>query len=124
MEIVTNRYVTGKFVFDGIASFKTYEGNLPDFVFDSRALILDYEGLQVEREFYSPAYDTDAQRTSRMPDFRNLLTWQPDINTDGSGHAKPGFYTSDKTGRFVGVLHGMDKNGHATTQMFSFEVTK
>lgn len=124
LEIVTNRYITGKFVFDGIASFNTYEGNMPGFEFDSRAVILDYEGLQIQREFYSPKYDNEARRLSRIPDFRNLLTWEPRIKTNDNGKAVVDFYTSDNTGKFVGVIHGIDQNGHAATQLFSFEVKK
>ncbi|RYY31294.1 MAG: hypothetical protein EOO04_01745 [Chitinophagaceae bacterium] len=124
LEIVTNRYITGKFVFDGIASFNTYEGNMPGFVFDSKAVILDYEGLQIQREYYSPVYENEVQRLSRVPDFRTLLAWQPQIKTDETGKAAVNFFTSDNTGSFIGVLHGIDKNGQAATQVFNFEVKK
>jgi hypothetical protein len=124
LEIVTNRFVTGKFVFDGIASFNTYEGNMPGFVFDSKAVILDYEGLQIQREYYSPRYDSESQRLSRVPDFRSLLAWKPQIQTNENGKALVDFYTSDNTGSYIGVLHGIDKDGHASTQLFTLEVKK
>ncbi|MHA4845453.1 hypothetical protein ACX0G7_14870 [Flavitalea antarctica] len=124
LEVVTNRYIMGKFVFDGVANFTSYAGNMPEFVFDPKAVILDYEGLQLEREFYSPAYDTPVRQSSRLPDFRNVLTWQPDLKTGTAGKTNISFYTSDKTGKFVGVIHGIDAKGHAATQVFNFEVTK
>jgi hypothetical protein len=124
LEVVTNRYIVGKFVFDGIASFSSYAGNMPEFVFDPKTVILDYEGLQLEREFYAPVYETDSQKASRLPDFRDLLTWQPDLHTNASGKTNLHFYTSDRTGNFVGVIHGIDANGNAATQVFKIEVTK
>ena len=124
LEVVTNRYITGKFVFDGIASFNSYAGNMPEFQFDPKTVILDYEGLQLEREFYSPVYDTDLQKKSRIADFRNTLTWQPDLQTNISGKTSVQFYTSDRPGKFLGVIHGIDNNGHAATQTISFEVKK
>ncbi|RYZ45522.1 MAG: hypothetical protein EOP49_25070 [Sphingobacteriales bacterium] len=124
LEVVTNRYITGKFVFDGIASFNSYAGDMPDFVFDPRTVLADYEGLQLEREFYAPAYDTEAQKANRIGDFRDLLIWQPEIRTDASGKANTRFYTSDKKGKFIGVLQGIDANGNAASHVFSFEVTK
>ena len=122
LEVVTNRYITGKFVFDGIASFNSYAGDMPEFVLDSRTALLDYEGLQLEREFYSPVYETENQRLSRMPDFRNVLSWQPDVKTNSSGQTTLNFYTSDRKGKFIAVLYGLDESGNAGTQLFNFEV--
>ncbi|MET0242906.1 MAG: hypothetical protein ABW174_05545, partial [Flavitalea sp.] len=124
LEIVTNRYINGKFVYDGIASFSSYSGNMPEFVFDPKTVLVDYEGLQLEREYYSPKYETEAQRASRLADFRDLLLWKPEITTDASGKSAVKFYTSDKKGKYVGVLHGIDAEGNASTTTFSFEVTK
>jgi hypothetical protein len=124
LEVVTNRYISGKFVFDGIASFISYAGNMPEFVFDPKTVILDYEGLQLEREFYAPVYQTENQKTSRLPDFRNLLTWQPDLQTNAEGKTNVQFYTSDRTGNFIGIIHGIDAQGNAATQVFKIQVTR
>ena len=85
---------------------------------------MDYEGLQLEREFYSPQYATEAEVASRMPDFRSLLYWLPEIYTDAAGNAHIEFYTSDISGRYIAVLQGMDDAGHAGSARFSFEVRK
>ncbi|WP_315820031.1 hypothetical protein [Paraflavitalea speifideaquila] len=113
LQVVTDRYVAGDFTFDGIISFTTYHGDLNDLKLDSRAVILDYDGLQMQREFYAPVYETPEQVASRLPDFRNLLYWNPDIQTDASGKAGIHFWTSDLKGRYAGVLQGIDSNGHA-----------
>ena len=86
------------------------------------AVVFDYEGIQFAREFYSPAYDTRDQVASRLPDFRNVLYWSPDIKTDSVGRAVFDFYTSDVKGKYVVVVQGMSKTGRTGSQLFSFDV--
>ena len=122
LEVVTEKYVLGQYVYDGIVSFTTYHGDLEDVKLDTKTVRLDYEGLQLKREFYSPVYETDQQTASRIPDFRNLLFWSPDLKTDLAGNAKVGFYTSDIQGSYVAVLQGIDAEGHAGSYFFTFDV--
>ena len=79
LELVKRRYYYGPMVVDGILNFTTYKGNLQEFEMDDRAVILDYEGMQWQREFYSPLYETEAQAASRPPIsgifYTGLLMW-------------------------------------------------
>jgi hypothetical protein len=120
--VLTDRYVTGEFTYDGIISFTTYHGDLTELKLDTRALIMDYDGLQLQREFYSPAYETAEQKASRLPDFRNLLYWSPDVRTDQKGKATVSFFTSDLKGKYVAVLQGIDTDGNSGSYSFTFEV--
>jgi hypothetical protein len=124
LEVVTNRYINGEFTYEGIVSFTTNHGDLEELKLDPKAMVIDYDGLQLKREFYSPAYDNDQQLASRIPDFRNLLYWSPDVQTDKTGHANINFYTSDLKGKYVAVLQGMDDAGNAGSYYFTFDVTK
>jgi len=76
--------------------------------------------MQLQREFYSPVYNTPAQAGSRIPDFRNTLYWAPAITTMGKDAVS--FYTSDEPGRYVGVVQGINANGDAGSQYFTFDV--
>lgn len=124
LEVTTNKFIKGEFIYHGIVNFTTYHGDMQDLKLDSKAVILDYEGLQLKREFYSPVYKTEQQALSRMPDFRNLLYWSPDVQTDNSGQATVEFYTSDMKGKYVAVLQGMDEAGYAGSYYFTFDVDK
>lgn len=118
LEVVPFRYYYGPAEMEGVFSFTTYKGDLGGVELDPRAIVVDYEGMQLHREFYSPVYDTQAQTESRIPDFRSLLYWTPEVNSDGS----VSFYTSDRAGKYVGVVNGIDANGDAASQQFTFEV--
>jgi hypothetical protein len=105
---------------EGIFSFTTYKGDLGGVELDPHAVVIDYEGLQLHREFYAPAYDTEAQSASTIPDFRNLLYWTPSVVTQDKGGLF--FYTSDQGGKYVGVVQGITPKGDPGVQYFTFEV--
>ncbi|CAM3699026.1 hypothetical protein MUGA111182_03815 [Mucilaginibacter galii] len=124
LDVVNTRYYYGPARFDGMLSFTGYKDDLAGFEIDPRALVIDYEGLQLQRKFYSPVYDTEEQRSSRLPDFRNALYWQPDALTNAQGKTSLSFYTSDQPGKYIGVIQGLTANGEAGSRYFTFEVKK
>jgi len=124
LDMVNRVFYSGPIFADGIISYTTYKGDLGGFEINPHAVVLDYEGLQLEREFYAPVYQTDSQLKSRIPDFRNVLYWAHDVNTNAAGKATVSFYTSDKTGKYVGVLQGLTANGQVGSYYFNFEVSK
>ena len=102
LDVIQSRYVLGEAVFNGVASFSTYDGIFDGFSLDPALVAIDYDGLQLQREFYSPSYSTDEQLEKRIPDFRTTLLWAPDIHTDNEGKAMLQFYTSDRRGKVYG----------------------
>ena len=124
LDMVNQVFYNGPIFADGIISYTTYKGDLGGFEINPHAVVLDYEGLQFEREFYAPVYQTDSQLKSRIPDFRNVLYWAHDVNTNTAGKATVSFYTSDKTGKYVGVLQGLTVDGQVGSYYFNFEVGK
>lgn len=122
LDVIARGYLLGPYYFKGVASFTTYGGNLEGFALDPRVLMVNYDGLQLQREFYAPVYETAAQQGSRIPDFRTTLLWKPDIATGAEGATTLSFYTSDLKGRYLGVLQGLDKDGRPASTTFGFEV--
>jgi hypothetical protein len=124
LEVVTRKFFSGNDAIEGIVSYTTYKGDLDGFQIDPGALVLEYEGLQLQREFYSPVYATKEQTESRLPDFRNLLYWSPDIKTDETGNKRLSFYTSDRPGKYAMVVQGINANGFAGSKVVYFTVKK
>jgi hypothetical protein len=122
LDVVSTNYVYGSAVFNGIISFTTYNGQSANVQLDQHTIVMDYDGLQLERKFYSPVYDSDQQINSTIPDFRNILYWNPKADTDPQGQNKLSFYTGDKPGRYIGVIEGIAQSGEAGSQYFYFEV--
>jgi hypothetical protein len=124
LDVVSTNYLYGPVIFNGIMSFATYKGDMGGIEIDPHAVILDYEGLQLERKFYSPVYDSDTQLNSTIPDFRSVLYWNPEADTKADGKNNLIFYTGDKPGKYTVVVEGNTANGEAGTGYFTFEVKK
>jgi hypothetical protein len=124
LEVVTRNFYVGPLRLPGIVSYSTYTGDLAGFTMDPRSIVINYEGLQSQREFYSPRYDSQKEKSSRLPDQRTLLHWVPSIRTNEDGKATVDFYTSDTTGEFMIVAHGLGMNGKAATAVQKFVVKR
>jgi hypothetical protein len=124
LEVVASKYIWGPIVADGIVSFATYKGDLPGYSLNPNDLILDYDGLQKQRIFYSPQYLTEKEQQSRLPDFREVLYWSPDVNTDAQGKGKISFYTGDLPGKYLVNIQGISANGNAGSSSFILNVEK
>ena len=119
-DVLTRKYYINSFIANGILSYSTYNGDLDGFQFDPGTIELSYDGLQLEREFYSPKYATAEVKQSRLPDYRNVLYWSPRIKTKENKQLS--FYTSDVKGKYIVVLQGIDEDGKPGYTTTGFEV--
>ncbi len=122
LDVLRGNYYYGAAVFSGIADFITYKGNMEDYEMNPGAVVLDYDGLQLHREFYSPVYETTEEQQSKLADYRNLLYWNPDIAPGKNNTAEFIFYTGDVPGEYTGVVQGITEEGHCGSATFSFTV--
>lgn len=122
LEVVSRTYFSGNMAFNGIANFITYNGKMEGYELDPRATLIDYKGLQMQREFIAPVYENQNQIDNRSPDFRHLLNWSPNINTTTKGKINTAFYTSDVPGKYAIVLQGISKQGQPIYKEVTFFV--
>lgn len=123
LEVVKRQYHLGQAVFFGIVSYSSYQGDLAGMEVDPRSLSLNYDGLQLKREFHSPQYGRQ-QENNRLPDQRHLLHWEPTIRTDETGKHTVEFFTSDVAGNYIVVVEGLNHEGDAGTGTLTFTVTQ
>ncbi|MDH4090427.1 MAG: hypothetical protein OEV74_08830 [Cyclobacteriaceae bacterium] len=122
LEVLNRRYYMGILSLPGIVSYTTYSGDLNGFELDPKSIKLDYEGLQLQREFYVPKYETPKERGSRLPDQRTLLHWAPDLVSSKDGKQHIEFYTSDMAGNYRIVVEGLTKDGLTGSATGTFSV--
>ena len=122
IDIVNRHFYQGSQDYSGIISMISYEGDGGGIPLNPNALLLEYEGLQLRREFPVTEYKTPEQLSSHQPDFRRLLHWAPSIWTGEKGKADLRFYTGDDKGKYLIVVQGLSDNGLAGTSISSFEV--
>ncbi|MDR1557384.1 MAG: hypothetical protein LBS88_10210 [Tannerellaceae bacterium] len=110
IEVYKGKYVFGGAVFDGLAIFKTYRNDYPGLRLNGSTQLFSYEGMQLPRRFHAPAYRTEKERESRLPDYRHTLLWKPQVETY-PGHKLIPFTTSDIKGDFRIIVEGLTQNG-------------
>ncbi|MBS1600284.1 MAG: hypothetical protein JST75_18800 [Bacteroidetes bacterium] len=123
IDVVTHKYFLGNMSYFGIIDCKTYKGDMNGYALDPRSVILDFDGLQQQREFYAPSYETPQESASRLPDFRTLLYWNPALKTN-EGNADVEFFSSDAAGRYVVVIEGISEKGIPAFTNLYFTVKK
>ena len=122
IDVVSNNYGMGPVLFNGIVSFMTYKGDLSGFPLPANVVKLNYDGLQLRREFYAPRYETARQLENRLPDKRTLLYWNPNLTVDTNGQARTDFFTSDQPGTYLIEVNGLSTDGTAGYQKTVFTV--
>ena len=115
----SGRYTFGGKLYEGIVSLITHKGTLPGLRLDENSQLFAYEFPQNRPVFMTPAYDSEEQLTSRIPDFRHTLYWNPDITLTTDAVS---FYTSDMKGTYVVTLQGITDKGEAVKIQSEFVV--
>lgn len=111
VDIINARYFFSDNIFDGIVSFVTRKGDLSALDFDNTVYRQVFDGYKQQDDFYSPDYSTDSLKMSRIPDFRNLLYWKPDLKSAPDGKALVEFFTSDESGLYTIIVEGRSGDG-------------
>ncbi len=124
LDLINRQYAIGYQTYPGIINLITYQGDLDGIILDPHALVLDYPGIPEAREFYSPKYETEEEINSRMPDFRSLLYWTPELKSGTDGEKQLNFYTSDLPGKYAMVVQGITDSGVPGSQLVFFTVKK
>jgi hypothetical protein len=124
LDLVNRQYFLGFEYFNGIINATTYNGDLNGIQLNPRVTVLDYPGISEQREFYSPAYETEGQINSPMPDFRTLLYWSPELKSEYQNKKAISFFTSDLPGKYAVVIMGLTNDGEPGSQVIYFTVNK
>lgn len=122
IDIFNRRYFYSNYVFDGILSFISKRGDHSSLETENGIFRQVYQGYQRRQSFYSPVYNSEELRNSRIPDFRNTLFWEPMITTDSNGKTSTVFYTSDEKGEYTIIVEGLTRDGRKGVASGSFVV--
>ncbi|MEO8766298.1 MAG: hypothetical protein ABI416_18505 [Ginsengibacter sp.] len=122
LEVLNRKYFLGNSVFEGILSWTSYKEDMAGYDPGRHAMLVDYDGMQPEREFYSPAYNTEDQLSSHIPDFRNVLLWSPHIKIAPGASKEINFFTSDMPGKYIVQVQGISGSGAPAFASSAFTV--
>jgi hypothetical protein len=122
INIYDGRYNFGDELFDGIVSFITYKRNLASFRLSDNSQLFGYEFPSLPVDFEFPDYSDETTKSSRKPDFRHTLYWNPFVKPEKDQPTQLSFYTSDLSGEFDVVVEGITLDGKIIYGKYSFNV--
>jgi len=80
-------------------------------------------GFQIERQFYSPKYNSQKPEYIK-PDKRATLFWAPLVQTDSAGRASVSFYNHDLETIVTAVAQGISITGKPAAATFKYVIRK
>lgn len=111
IEVVRYRYIQGSEMYQGIINLITKQADFHHFDLPSYGIRKPYLFFQSPLEFHSPDHSSDPDSLRSIPDFRNLLYWNPEVVTNDKGIATISFYTCDDISDYKIVVQGLNEYG-------------
>ena len=85
---------------------------------------LHISGYQVDKDFYSPKYETDESRQAKTKDERTTIYWNGNVNTDSKTPTTISFNTADTPTTYTVTIEGIAQNGDLIHEIFPINRTK
>lgn len=111
IEVMRTEYIVGGYHLYGIVNVITKEGNFNSIDLPKNAVRLPYRTYDPEIRFVSPEYSSSQAKESRVPDYRNTLYWNPDVEPGPEGKLSVEFWSSDFRSDFEINIQGMTTDG-------------
>ena len=119
IEVITNS-TSSDIHTEGAMLITLKHGYTADEIPSKGVLPIHIQGFYKAREFYSPKYE--AAETSKLPDLRTTIYWNPELVTDHDGNASFNYYNADSKGSYRVVIEGIDNNGNLGRQVYRYRV--
>lgn len=107
VEVVDNDYIVAGMRYSGILSIYSKNKDFAGLDLNKNSTFFTYELFSDTYPFYDYSKRSS---DSRIPDRRNLLYWNPDVQLSADKNAAISFYTSDNQGDYVFYIRGKDNN--------------
>jgi hypothetical protein len=123
IDVLNTEYIISGIALGGIINITTYDGDLSVIEFEKPVFRQEFEAMRGGSDFNCPDYSDLSQKESRIPDFRNTLYWNPEVETDENGHTVIEFYSSDQSGDYRLLVEGFTSDGKRGSAIVIFSVT-
>lgn len=117
IEMIDRKYILGDAVLNGIIIIKSKKNNYAGIVWPEDVVFLEYETLQADVRF-----EATPPASERLPDFRNLLYWHPNLSLDSPQSLQ--FPTSNHCAEYDILIRGIQANGQVIFTKKTIQITK
>jgi hypothetical protein len=121
ISVINSTYVYGEHLFRGIVFFESNTENFAGIELPTSSTFLEFQAVEDVAVFVSNGVSDDSEHSNRIPDFRNILYWDPEVEmVDDRGACS--FLTSDYEGTYEVIVRGISKEGIVAIGTTSFKV--
>lgn len=120
IQVVSSIYYQDDFPLHGVINVTSFKGDAAVLNLPSKYIRKPVSFLDAGHDFVKISHADN--KLKRIPDQRNLLHWEPRIQTDAQGKAVIEFYTSDITGSFEVQASALSSEGLWGHEQIKFEV--
>jgi len=110
IDVINSTYYLGDNTLRNVVMINSKAGDFAGYVFPEGSIFVEYQTITPGKKFEAPAYISQLEKNNRIPDFRTLLYWNPELLIS-AGDSTLSFYTSDNTGDYDIIVRGVTKNG-------------
>jgi hypothetical protein len=103
VEVIESGYVVGKMKYSGLVSIYSKDKDFAGIELNKNSMFFAFDLFSEENSGFPVSGNLN---DSRVPDRRNLLYWNPDIQLSASKKTTISFYTSDNKGDYVVYIFG------------------
>lgn len=111
IDVVKDLYLVGDYIFFGVVNIITRKGDCRNITLPDYAIRTNYRVIDPVESFSSTDYSSLENKSTRIPDFRNTIFWNPLLKSDNKNKTRVEFWTSDETGSFEICLQGVNGKG-------------
>ncbi len=122
IDVEREKYMVGDYMFYGAVNIITHAGDFSNGTLPDDAVSYPYRVLDPVSSFVSPDYSSAEAKSSRIPDFRTTLYWNPSVSTDKDGKASFSFWTSDLNNDYEINIQGVNSDGDPVSISKRFKV--
>jgi hypothetical protein len=120
IEVLNEAYMIGEFRYSGIINIFSNQHDMAGISLDGEHSFFDFQLLDNKLDI--PEFQKDSD-SSDLPDVRNQLYWEPEIEFTDKADFRIVFFTSDASGLYLVTLRRADqKNGTSTYKKALFRV--
>ncbi|SNR26412.1 hypothetical protein SAMN04488009_0498 [Maribacter sedimenticola] len=114
ISLIRDQFRLGQKDYQGIVSIETFKGDYVEGYSAPNSTVVPFERPVSKKNYFVQKYLTEDTSYERIPDYRNLLFWQPQLKINESTYEFE-FYTSDLDGDFEITLNGFTSYGKPLT---------
>lgn len=119
IEVITSPYIKGNVTYGGIINIVSVKNDLAGIKLPESGIFLNYLFFEEETSI-DDSYNIPS--LSNIPDSRNTLFWNPNLEFDFINSTNFSFTTSDVHGKYIIKVMGTTKNGETKISTAKFEV--